>query len=176
MRIAGPAGREEGWTPTWRNSAVCASGSGRGQVPPQCEDSESAPGGPSGMSGERLKTVLESPSCLGLLSEVAAHFARAKISEEVVKVARLGRMTALQKLAGWVHRRGRRVPSFGREHPCPTVFESEEAASHPFQHALHESRGVSPISFRRSQVTETTILSMGFGACAGTPWRGGRHL
>ena len=44
-----------------------------------------AVGGLSGMNGGHLKTVLESPSCLGLFSEVAAQFARAEIPEEHLK-------------------------------------------------------------------------------------------
>ena len=56
-----------------------------------------AAGIPSVMSGEHLKTVFE-----GLLSEVAAQFARAEISEKVLKAIRLGRMTTLQKPDGGV--------------------------------------------------------------------------
>ena len=102
-----------------------------------------AAGGPSGMNGEHLKTVLESPSCLGLLSEVAAQFARAEISVDILKAIRLGRMTALQKPDGGV--RGivvgdvfRRL--FARE-PCPTGLEGGRGRNPPVPvFALHESR------------------------------------
>ena len=40
--------------------------SGHWQFPPQFV--REVQSGPSGMSGEHLKTMLESPSCLGLLS------------------------------------------------------------------------------------------------------------
>ena len=109
--------------------------------------------GPSGMSGEHLKTVLESPSCLGLLSEVVAQFARAEIPEEVVKAIRLGRMTALQKPDGGVW--GVVAGNVFRRLVARTLAQQNsklgEAATHRSKMCSPRElgRSVSPISFRR---------------------------
>ena len=61
-----------------------------------------AAGGPSGMSGEHLKIVLESRACTALLSESASQLARAEMLEEIVKSIWEGRVTILQKPDGGV--------------------------------------------------------------------------
>ena len=56
-------------------------------------------GGPSGMTVEHLRPLLES----GVCGEVATQFARGQVPKEVLLLAvRLGRMTALQKPDGRV--------------------------------------------------------------------------
>ena len=56
-----------------------------------------AAGGPSGMTAEHLRVLLDSSSCTSLLGEAASQLAQGNIPEEVVTAIRLGRMTALQK-------------------------------------------------------------------------------
>ena len=72
-----------------------------------------AAGGPSGMSGEHLKIVLESPACTALLSESASQLARAEMLEEIVKAIWVGRMTILKKPGGPRNHCWRRFSSFG---------------------------------------------------------------
>ena len=61
-----------------------------------------AAGGPSGMTAEHLRVLLDSLSCTSLLGEAASQLAQGNIPEEVVTAIRLGRMTALQKPDGGV--------------------------------------------------------------------------
>ena len=71
------------------------------------------------MSDEHLKTVLESPSCLGLLSEVAAQFAWAEIPEEIVKDTS-GQDDGIAEVGWWSpgHRHGRVRRLVARKVPC----------------------------------------------------------
>ena len=61
----------------------------------------SAPG-PSGMTSEHLKPLLESVECSRLLGEVGTQFARGEMPEEILRGIKMGRMTALQKHDGGV--------------------------------------------------------------------------
>ena len=58
--------------------------------------------GPSGMTSEHLKPLLESVECSRLFGEVATQFARGEMSEEILRGIKMGRMTALQKRDGGV--------------------------------------------------------------------------
>ena len=92
-------------------------------------------GGPSGMTVEHLRPLLES----GVCGEVATQFARGQVPEQVLFAVRLGRMTAVQKpdggvqgvVGGNVFRRlvGRtrqtiRRASVGATHPPVRFFHS----------------------------------------------------
>ena len=118
-------------------------------------------GGPSGMTAEHLRVLLDSPSCTSLLGE----------AEEVVTVIRLGRMTALQKANGGV--RGIVVGDVFRRVVARTIAQQYaklgEAATHPFQCALSTRAGTECVTHivqaMTSEDRETTILSIdGIGA------------
>ena len=49
-----------------------------------------AAGGPSGMTSEHLKIVMESPACANLLGEAASQMAQGDIPEEIVRAIRFG--------------------------------------------------------------------------------------
>ena len=61
-----------------------------------------AAAGPSGVTAEHLKPILDSARDAELLCQAAKMMARASIPEEVLKAIRMGRMTALQKPTGGV--------------------------------------------------------------------------
>ena len=130
-----------------------------------------AAGGPSGMSGEHLKIVLESPACTALLSESASQLARAEMPEGIVKAIWVGRMTILQKPDGGV--RGIVVGDVFRRLVARTIAQQYskmgEAATHPFQYALSTIAGTECVTHIVQALTsenpEATILSMdGIGA------------
>ena len=58
--------------------------------------------GPSGMTSEHLRPLLEHDGDGVLLCELADQFARASVPEEIVDALRMGRMTAVQKPSGGV--------------------------------------------------------------------------
>ena len=61
-----------------------------------------AAAGPSGMTSEHLKSILENARDCELLFQVAQFFARARIPHEILEALRVGRLTALQKPNGGV--------------------------------------------------------------------------
>ena len=93
-----------------------------------------AAGGPSGMTAEHLRVVLDSPSCTSLLCEAASQLAQGHIPDEVVRAIRLGRLTALQKPDGGV--RGIVVGDVFRRLVARTIAQQYaklgEAATHSF--------------------------------------------
>ena len=103
-------------------------------------------GGPSGMTTEHLKLLLENVVCTEMFGEAATRLARGRVPPEIVSGIRLGRMTALQKpdggvrgiVVGDVFRRPCRThigptvqpPSRGRNTPhSSTPFPREQARS-----------------------------------------------
>ena len=77
-----------------------------------------AAAGPSGMTSELLRSVLENPRDAGLVFQVAQLFATANIPQEVLATLRVGRLTALQK-PKWKcqgDRRWRRQTARGQHH------------------------------------------------------------
>ena len=56
--------------------------------------------GPSGMTNEHLRLMLDDPCDLGLLHQVALRFANAAVPAPVLAAARLGRIVALRKPTG----------------------------------------------------------------------------
>ena len=63
-----------------------------------------AAAGPSGMSTEHLKILLDSAPGSSLFGDVATLFARCQLPEDILTAVRVGRMTALQKPDGGHHR------------------------------------------------------------------------
>ena len=130
-----------------------------------------AAGGPSGMTAEHLRVVLDSPSCTSLLGEAASQLAQGNIPEEVVRAIRLGRMTALQKPDGGV--RCIVVGDVFRRVVARTIAQQfaklGEAATHPFQYALSTRAGTECVTHivqaMTSEDREATIMSIdGIGA------------
>ena len=125
-----------------------------------------AAGGPSGMTAEHLRVLLDSPSCTSLLGEAASRLAQGNIPEEVVTAIRLGRMTALQKPDGGV--RGIVVGD---------VFRS---TSYPQKRQPVDERPLTQISFHTLLTTQTSNHSPATTNLSGTPCCPGppraRHL
>ena len=61
-----------------------------------------AAGGPSGMTAEHLKPLLDNFRDTELFCQVGEHLAQGKIPRDVLEIVRMGRMTALQKANGGV--------------------------------------------------------------------------
>ena len=61
-----------------------------------------AAGGPSGMTAEHLKPLLDNFRDTELFCQVGKHLAQDKIPIDVLEIVRMGRMTALQKANGGV--------------------------------------------------------------------------
>ena len=66
------------------------------------ESRKGSAGGPSGMTCEHLKPLLESAACCRLLGEAATQFARGQVPHEIAIALKMGRMKALQKPDGGV--------------------------------------------------------------------------
>ena len=122
--------------------------------------------GPSGMTVEHLRPLLESGICTALLGEVATQFARGQVPEEVLPSVRLGRMTALQKSDGGV--RGILVGDVFRRLVGRTLAkqfaEQGQAATHPFQYVLSTRAGTECVAHVVQALTSldpsTIILSI----------------
>ena len=61
-----------------------------------------AAAGPSGMTADHLRPVLENPRDTHLLFTLGEKLARAEISDSILGAIRLGRLTALQKPSGGI--------------------------------------------------------------------------
>ena len=127
--------------------------------------------GPSGMSAEHLRLVLDNVRDTNLLYLMAEQLARGRVSPSIADALRLGRMNALQKpnggvrgiVAGDVLRRlvGRTV--------AQQVSEVVEAATRPHQYAMSTRAGTGRIAHIIQVLTESnprsTVLSIdGVGA------------
>ena len=127
--------------------------------------------GPSGMTADHLKPLLEDTASTRLFGEIAAQFARGTMPEEVLQAVKLGRMTALTKPDGGV--RGIVVGDVFRRVVARTIAQQftpmAEGATHPFQYALSTRAGTECVAHVVQALTEldprTTILSIdGVGA------------
>ena len=102
-----------------------------------------AAGGPSGMTHDHLRPLLESPKDLHLLYTVCDLFAKGQMPGEVVQAIKLGRMTALQKEGGGV--RGIVAGEVIRRVTAKTIAQQlgpvVKAATVPFQYALRGPGG-----------------------------------
>ena len=78
-------------------------------------------GGPSGMTADHIKVVLESERDCTSLWRMCQEFARGHIPAEILQAVRIGRMTALQKPQGGV--RGIVVGDFMRRVVARTLAQ-----------------------------------------------------
>ena len=135
-----------------------------------------AAGGPSGMTHDHLRPLLESPKDLHLLFTVCDLFAKGQMPGEVVQAIKLGRMTALQKDGRRARHCGRRSHQKSPQQLGPVV----KAATSPFQYALSTRSGCECIAHALQAVTEldpeatiTTIDGISRASWGWTGWQGG---
>ena len=130
-----------------------------------------AAGGPSGMTAEHLRPVLESSRDAERFWSMCRSFARGDIPEEFLQAVRMGRITALQKLTGGV--RGIVAGDIIRGFVARTIAQqlgpAIERATAPFQHALTTRAGCECIGHILQSETDAspnrTVLSIdGIGA------------
>ena len=97
-----------------------------------------AAGGPSGMTVEHLRPILNSVRDQQLFFKLAENVARANLTPTVIEATRMGRMTALRKANGGV--RGIVVGEVVRKLVARTMAQQlgpqVEAATAPFQYPL----------------------------------------
>ena len=102
-----------------------------------------AAGGPSGMTAEHLRPLLENDRDITKLCDFASIMARGEVPDRIEPGVRLGRITALQKPDGGV--RGIVVSDFLRRAVARTMAEQVskevEDATAPFQYALKTKSG-----------------------------------
>ena len=120
-----------------------------------------AEAGPSDMTTEHLKIILDTTECCALFGEVATLFAKGQIPREILEGVRVERMTALQKPDGGV--RGIVVGDVVRRLVAKTLaqqFGSQvEGATHPFQYTLSTRVGTECVTH-----VVQTLISMDGGA------------
>ena len=97
-----------------------------------------AAGGPSGMTADHGRPLLDSERDAESFCRMCEEFARAQVSDEVAQALRMGRMTALQKSSGGI--RGIVVGGFVRRLVARTLAQqlnpAVEQATSPFQFEL----------------------------------------
>ena len=127
--------------------------------------------GPSGMTTEHLRPLLEDVRGMKLLSKLAALLAKAQVSDVAIQMICLGRLTALSKPDGGV--RGIVAGDVIRRLVAPTMAQqlqkAVEEATAPFQYALSTKAGCECVAHALQGLTqlhpETTITSIdGIGA------------
>ena len=130
-----------------------------------------AAAGPSGMTADHLRPLLESEQDTRRFWRFAQDLSRAVVPDEVVEVIRLGRLTALQKPNGGV--RGIVVGDIIRRLVARTIAQqfspTIEQATAPFQYALSTKAGGECIAHALQALTDldprATVLSLdGVGA------------
>ena len=98
-----------------------------------------AAGGPSGMTADHVRPLLDSERDAESFCRMCEEFARAQVSDEVVQALRMGRMTALGGIRGIV------VGDFIRRLVARTLAQqlnpAIEQATSPFQFALTTKSG-----------------------------------
>ena len=130
-----------------------------------------AAGGPSGMTAEHIKVVLEPERDCSSLWRMCQEFARGHMPPEILQAVRIGRMTALQKPQGGI--RGIVVGDFIRRVVARTLAQqlgpAVEQHTSPFQFALSTRSGCECVPHIAQAMTDldptTTLLSAdGIGA------------
>ena len=125
-----------------------------------------AAGGPSGMTAEHLRPLLDSEADCEKFWFLCQAFAQAHIPEEVVTAVRMGRITALQKPSGGI--RGIVVGDLVRRLVSRTIAQqigpSVEVATAPHQHAMSTRAGCECIAHMLQARTDlddrATVLSI----------------
>ena len=123
-------------------------------------------GGPSGMTNEHLRPLLDSERDMHLFFRVAELLARGDVPENVASVLRKGRLTALQKPGGGV--RGTVAGDVIRRLVARTVAQrlgkAVEQATAPFQYALLTRAGCECVAHALQAVSdlnpEATVVSI----------------
>ena len=130
-----------------------------------------AAGGPSGMTTDHLRPLLESVEDTTRFWRFSQDLARAEVPKEIVDVIRLGRLTALQKPNGSV--RGIVSGDVVRRLVAKTIAQqltpAVQRATSPFQYALSTKSGGECIAHALQALTDlserATVLSIdGIGA------------
>ena len=129
-----------------------------------------AAGGPSGMTAEHLRLVLESVPDTAAFHRAAQDLARAEIPPNVLALLRMGRLTALQKPGGGV--RGIVCGDLVRRLVARSIAQqisSAVAEATPFQYALTTKAGGESVAHAIQSLTDldsrATVLSVdGIGA------------
>ena len=116
-----------------------------------------AAGGPSGMTWEHLRPLLDSPRDSRVLFRVAELLARGELPPSIVDVIRVGRLTALRKSNGGV--RGIVAGEVIRRLLARTVAQqlgpAVEAATSPFQFVLSTKSGCECVAHCVQALCET---------------------
>ena len=131
-----------------------------------------AAGGPSGMTSEHLRPLLDSPEDTDRFWRMAQDLACVEVPPEVVDLIRLGRLTVLQKPTGGV--RGIVAGDIIRRLVARTITQqlapAVTQATQPFQYVLTTRAGGECIAHALQAITDldatVTIMSVdGIGAC-----------
>ena len=130
-----------------------------------------AAGGPSGMTTDHIRVILDSERDSKSFWRMCQEFARGRLPEEILRVVRIGRMTALQKPQGGI--RGIVVGDVVRRLVARTLAQqmgpAVERHTSPFQFALSTKSGCECVAHIAQAMTDldptTTLLSVdGIGA------------
>ena len=118
-----------------------------------------AAAGPSGMTADHLRVILESAPDTSSFSRAAQDLARAQVPPDVLTLLRMGRLTALEKLGGGV--RSIVCGDIVRRLVARTIAQSitpvVEAATSPFQYALATKSGVGCVAHAIQSLTDLDI-------------------
>ena len=130
-----------------------------------------AAGGPSGMTMDHIRPVLESEADTAGFFRMCLDFARAEILNDVLTLLKMGRVTALRKPNGKIS--GIVIGDIMRRLVARTIAQqvvlAVEEATAPFQYALSTKRGGECVAHAIQSLTEldprATVLSVdGIGA------------
>ena len=130
-----------------------------------------AAAGPSGMTADHLRPLLDSVADTSRFWRFAQDLARATVPDDIVDAVRLGRLTALQKPKGGVRGivSGDIIRRLVARTICQQLSPAVQVATAPFQYALSTKAGGECIAHALQVLTDlnprTTILSIdGVGA------------
>ena len=118
-----------------------------------------AAGGPSGMTSDHLRVILDDEHTTDLLLKFAQYFTSAKIPAELVEALRLGRLTALEKQDGGV--RGIISGDIFRRLVARTIAQQigneVEVATAPYQYALSTRAGTECVAHVLKYLSDANI-------------------
>ena len=117
--------------------------------------------GPSGMNADHLRPLLDSVHDSELFWRFCEGFARATLPDEIVRVVKMGRVTALQKPSGGV--RGIVVGDIVRRLVARTISQqitpTVEVATAPFQFALSTRAGTECVAHVLQSMSDVDPLA-----------------